>query len=272
MKLSQFNWRAMAALCLGAMMAVSFTACDDDDDDEDGEDPTLDTKDGTVNFDGLKITADANGGLTFSGTVQSTKTITKFYLTPCDKDGKEKDGAKKTELTGKDNKTKIEGDYKYAYDCNGTVKAEDGPFLLTFDTRLTAKQKIVVGKEYTFDMGTGKNTEKGSQASFKDQKCYMLNELVDGAAVKAGAEDKIKNVELIIKGEGADAKLAACTEATNEVLKANCAKCKVTDKVIATSTGCVASYTMKVDGIKVTLTGIVYNGIAGIEIDTSAIQ
>lgn len=262
--LNAMNWRTACALCLGGLMAVSFTACDDDD--EEGDDTGLETNQ-KCSFDGMTITAAGDGTLTFSGVLKASKKVTKFYL---------KDAAgNEVKLTPRSENEKTDDpDWKWQANVEGTVKAADGPFELKFDQTFTATQTYTVGEKYDLEVGNS-NSTLGSYISLTNKKAFLSDD------VKAEGFDK-SQVEVIYTGKKKDeSKLASATAAKDEEIGAAACKSKVFDKdgkeitnpedmtegTIITANKCIASFKLeKTTETEAKISGVRYVTVAGLTI------
>lgn len=258
-------WRTLMSASLCALMACTFTACDDDDDEEEtGTDQLNDEK---WDISGMKVEGTKDGKIVFSGSVKSTKKLTKF--TAKDKDGNE------TPLFNKDDKNiKIddidvkEGDinWKYQTPISGEIDMAKGPYTLTCDLRFTKSVDITLGTKFEWVLGTSAS-KNASYGSFKDGKSYT----------QPDAEANPEKIEVILQGTSTtkDVKLASASEAKSQKVKDGCAKAIIkgdgTTGTIVTSDGCCASYTIALkEGEDYTVSGLRYGTETGITIDTSA--
>lgn len=271
-----FNmWRTLMTASLCAAMACTFTACDDDDDDPEGGQENLNEEKWDIS--NMKVEGTKDGKIVFSGSVKSTKKLTKFTA-------KDASGAE-TPLFNKDDKNisikdlaeSIEVDgktitWKYETLISGELDMTKGPFTLTCDLRFTKSVDITLGTKYEWKLGT-KSADDPSYGSFKDGKAYTMNE----------AKADPKKIEVILKtpdgGTEDKATLSSAENADNADIKAGCAKAILTGDgttgTIVTSDGCCATYTIGAaeasgTGFTKMISGLRYGTETGISIDTSA--
>ncbi|MCI5776167.1 MAG: hypothetical protein MR215_00810, partial [Bacteroidales bacterium] len=125
-------------------------------------------------------------------------------------------------------------------------------YKLEVRTRLSTTKTATVGKVYSFDAGTSKNTDFGSYLSFSKRVNYLMGDLLSDDQKEA--TDALANVEAILKDDKcADKKnpkieelyIETIKRATNNVIKTNAENdAHVYPACVITSTNCIATYTL----------------------------
>ena len=252
----------MAAMCSTAL----FTSCEEESTEELAEEQ--------MKFNNLTAIANADGTITIGGEIETNTKIKEFCLYNADgsvaydflKDN-EQVKQKNDELddNGKAVKTKS---FKLEIASKTLPVAK---YTMEIKTKKSATFSEAIGADNSFNIGTGSNPTLGSQISLRDQKCYMLGDFYkDGAITNA---EIANSIEIVLKGEGADAKIESArtmkiAQASAEIA-ATLADAKVYPTAIITTTDCIATYTLtKVDDVTFTISGVVINSKGTVKIDT----
>lgn len=245
----QNAWRTLTACGLCALMACTFTACDDDDDEE-GEGGELSEK---WDISDMVVRGNEDGTISFEGSVRSAKKLTSFEIE--DKVGNKTDLVVKDKKnvdmeepeTVTDEETGKTVKMKYVTSVDGKIDITKGPFKLKCDLRFTKKAEIIIGTAYEWNLGT-KDSNNGSYGSFKDGKCYKVDDIAkDGEPLPAMAKCEVK------LDKNGDAVTLAKLKANNNLTSVAAAKqtfpgAKIsgtTEGTIVTEDGCVATFKME---------------------------
>lgn len=241
MKQTKFFMTA-ACLMMSALTAMNFTSCSDEDDTEDDAAEIAEK----FNLDYLTATANNNGTITISGTVTTNKKLKTFTLTA-------EDGTVYDLLDNSEAEKERTEDGK-TWTCTLSSQAIPvGIYTMEVRTRMAGTKKATIGKTYSFNVGTGDNKTIGSYMSLKNQKSYMMTDLLNDD--KTVATDVCSDVEIILNS---DLTIKSAKEAKNAVIKAAAAAANVyaAKGCVITETGCIATYSIETDATDKTLATI----------------
>lgn len=251
----------MAAMCSTAL----FTSC--------VEETTEELAAEQMAFNNLTALANADGTITIGGEIVTNTKIKEFCLYNADgsvaydflKDN-EQVKQKNDELD--DNGKAVKNKQFSLQIASKTLPV--AMYTMEIKTKKSATFSEAIGAEYSFNVGTGANTQLGSQISLRDQKCYMLGDFYkDGAIIN---DEVAASIEIMLQSDLtiASAQNLKIAKASAEIA-AKLADAKVYPTAVITTTDCIATYTVTpVDEMTVKLSGIVINSKGTLKIDTSA--
>ncbi len=233
----------VAGVMMSAIMACSFTACSDDDTDDSVE---IAEK---FNMTGLVATAQNDGTIIISGTVETNKKLKTFSLTS-------EDGTKTYDLLEGSEAEKDRTEDGKVWTCTlSSPKIPVGIYTMEVRTRMGTTKKTKIGKEYSFLAGTGANESYGSYMSLKRQTSYFMQDKDDKIGLidaSGNVKEECKDVEIALN---ADRTLKSAKEVKNAIIKANAANANIyaESNCVITETGCIATYEIVPDANDETL-------------------
>lgn len=264
----------MVAMCSTAL----FTSC--------GEEAVEAEVEEQFKFGELTAVANSDGTIEIAGQIATNTKIKEFALYNAD-GSVAYDFLEQNEQVKEKNKTlddngKTFKDKSFVLDIKSTGKLPVAIYTLRIKTKKAGAFEEAIGAEYHFNIGTGANTQLGSQFSLYDQKDYMLGDFYDKTTGEVN--EVATKIEVALVGEGDNVKLESAktlkvANETNEVRtaekaaanKEKLADAKIYENAIITTTDCIATYKLtKVDDVTYEISGIVMNSKGTLKIDTSA--
>jgi len=266
----------MVAMCSTAL----FTSC--------GEEAEEGSVEEQFKFGELTAVANADGTIEIAGNIATNTKIKEFALYNAD-GSVAYDFLEQNEQVKEKNKTlddngKAVKDKSFVLDIKSTGKLPVAIYTLRIKTKKAGAFEEAIGAEYHFNIGTGANTQLGSQFSLYNQKDYMLGDFYDSATGNIKDEAVASKIEVALKGEGDNVSLESAktlnitvaadgkrTQEQADANKATLADAKIFPTAIITTTDCIATYKLtKVDDVTYEISGIVMNSKGTLKIDTSA--
>ncbi len=267
----------MVAMCSTAL----FTSC--------GEEAEEGSVEEQFKFGELTAVANADGTIEIAGNIATNTKIKEFALYNAD-GSVAYDFLEQNEQVKEKNKTlddngKAVKDKSFVLDIKSTCKLPVAIYTLRIKTKKNGAFEEAIGAEYHFNIGTGANTQLGSQFSLYNQKDYMLGDFYDSATGNIKDEAVASKIEVALKGEGDNVSLETAklltiantpkdgvrSQEQCDANKAILADAKIFENAIITTTDCIATYKLtKVDDVTYEISGIVMNSKGTLKIDTSA--
>ncbi|MBO7594108.1 MAG: hypothetical protein J6T12_04000 [Salinivirgaceae bacterium] len=267
----------MVAMCSTAL----FTSC--------GEEAEEGSVEEQFKFGELTAVANADGTIEIAGNIATNTKIKEFALYNAD-GSVAYDFLEQNEQVKEKNKTlddngKAFKDKSFVLDIKSTGKLPVAIYTLRIKTKKNGAFEEAIGAEYHFNIGTGANTQLGSQFSLYNQKDYMLGDFYDSATGNIKDEAVASKIEVALKGEGDNVSLETAklltiantpkdgvrSQEQCDANKAILADAKIFENAIITTTDCIATYKLtKVDDVTYEISGIVMNSKGTLKIDTSA--
>ncbi len=267
----------MVAMCSTAL----FTSC--------GEEAEEGSVEEQFKFGELTAVANADGTIEIAGNIATNTKIKEFALYNAD-GSVAYDFLEQNEQVKEKNKTlddngKAVKDKSFVLDIKSTGKLPVAIYTLRIKTKKNGAFEEAIGAEYHFNIGTGANTQLGSQFSLYNQKDYMLGDFYDSATGNIKDEAVASKIEVALKGEGDNVSLETAklltiantpkdgvrSQEQCDANKAILADAKIFENAIITTTDCIATYKLtKVDDVTYEISGIVMNSKGTLKIDTSA--
>jgi hypothetical protein len=267
----------MVAMCSTAL----FTSC--------GEEAVEAEVEEQFKFGELTAVANNDGTIEIAGQIATNTKIKEFALYNAD-GSVAYDFLEQNEQVKEKNKTlddngKTVKDKSFVLDIKSTGKLPVAIYTLRIKTKKAGAFEEAIGAEYHFNIGTGANTQLGSQFSLYNQKDYMLGDFYDSATGNIKDEAVASKIEVALKGEGDNVSLETAklltiantpkdgvrSQEQCDANKAILADAKIFENAIITTTDCIATYKLtKVDDVTYEISGIVMNSKGTLKIDTSA--
>lgn len=258
-------FKTAAFLLAMGLMTSTFTSCGEDDGTDDGGE-VLAT---TINFDALKAYAQPDGKILIEGSISANGKIKKFEL-------QDLDGKTIVDLSDVQSKEKTE-------DANGktvktytmTVKSSAVPvqkmyLVAKVKDGETGKKSEMIGADYSFTCGAGKNSNLGSYVSFVNAKSYSSSEvktMTDKVIDLVCLDDKTFQVPSKANYQYDCFGQSAVFDATGKSVDAAAAG------TVITSTGCIATFSTTSGSAEydLTISGVVINSKGSLTIDVSKV-
>ncbi|MBR5167515.1 MAG: hypothetical protein IKW86_05540 [Salinivirgaceae bacterium] len=267
----------MVAMCSTAL----FTSC--------GEEAVEGEVEEQFKFGELTAVANADGTIEIAGQIATNTKIKEFALYNAD-GSVAYDFLEANEQVKEKNKTLDENgkavkDKSFVLDIKSTGKLPVAIYTLRIKTKKAGAFEEAIGAEYHFNIGTGANTQLGSQFSLYNQSAYMLKDFYDSSNGNISDEAVASKIEVALKGEGDNVSLETAklltiantpkdgvrSQEQCDANKAILADAKIFENAIITTTDCIATYKLtKVDDVTYEISGIVINSKGTLKIDTSA--
>lgn len=257
-KLAKFSAFMVAAM----FAATTFTSCGNDDDPVEAGDLAT-----TINFDALKAYAQPNGTILIEGSITANGKIKKFEL----QDLEGKTIVDLSDVQTKEKEKTADGKVKT---FTMTVKSSEVPVQKMFLVAKvkdgeTGKKSEMIGEDYTFKCGAGKNSKEGSYVSLVNNKSYKVSEL---------PTEKV--IDLVCLDDGSFQVPSKANNqkdcfGTSAVFDENGQSVDAAAKgTVITSTGCIATF--KADPIDASsgdynISGVVINSKGSLTIDVSKV-
>jgi uncharacterized protein YdeI (BOF family) len=243
-------------LALGSMTA-GFTSCGEDDETDDQGGTTTPTAEEQLKLNEIVATAQKDGKITIEGTIVANTKIKTFEL-------QDLEGKQIVDLMDEQSKSKGEDGKEFTL----TLKSTSVPvqkMYLVIKTRGNKEIKEAIGKDYSFDLGYGANSTKGSYVSMVEEKSYTQSEV-------EGDEKIAANVEFVLGDNDLKPASQAKNAAVGKVNNGKYAKSAIYEGTIITSTGCIATYTLTPDaaGVDGKLSGVVINSKGTLKIQPAS--
>lgn len=234
-----------SAFMLAAMFAAtSFTSCGDDDEaTPDGNGSVAES----VKASDIVAVVSKDGKITVKGNITANTKIKAFGLSTTT-DGKKCDIADFTESESWNQiKDKGEDGKEFNASFEGVKADITYPCYLVIKTKGDKVIHEEITKQATLEVGTGSNKTLGSYVSIKKQKVYMMGDVSEGATGSRTPKAAAKDVEVVLKGEGASASFEVANTSTivtsNTGMKGAFNKCWINNGVIVAEDGCAATFT-----------------------------
>lgn len=240
-------FKTAAFLLAMGLMTSTFTSCGEDENGGDEVTPGEELA-SKVDFTGLTAIANADGTIDIVGEISADKKLKSFVLVNTETNAETVLGEKNATTKEKDengNKTFVM-----------TVTSSKIPVgIYQFKIKEGVKKPMessVIGERYSFELGYGSKSDKGSYVSVVNSKSYQQAEVEADATIAA-------NVEFVLSDNGLKPASEAKNAQEGKVNYGKYAKSAIFSGTIITSTGCIATYELKenADGKNGTMSGII---------------
>lgn len=235
-------FKTAAFLLAMGLMTSTFTSCGEDDGTEEGT-----TVAESVKASNIVAVVQKNGKIIVKGDLVANTKIKTFGLSST-ADGKQCDIADFTKSESWNQiKDKGEDGKEFPASFEGVEAPITYPCYLVIKTKGDKVIHEEITKQATLEVGTGNNTTLGSYVSIKKQKVYMMGDVSEGTAGSRTPKAAAKDVEVVLKGEGASASFEVANTSNivsnNPQMKDAFNKCWINNGVIVAEDGCAATFT-----------------------------
>jgi len=251
-------FKTAAFLLAMGLMTSTFTSCGEEDENTTDEEVAEQFK-----FNGLTAIANSDGTITIGGHIETNTKLKEFCLYKADGSTPAYDFLNENEQV-KNKNQELDDNGKTVKNKSFTLDIESktlpvDKYVLAIKTKKNGKADAKIGEDYSFELGYGSKSTLGSYVSVVNSKSYTQAE-VEADATIAGA------VEFVLSDNGLKPASQAKNAQEGKVNYGKYAKSAIYANTIITSTGCIATYTLKENagGENGTMSGIIMKSKEGV--------